>query len=149
MKKPRRRIPCLFLDFDGVLHPNLPREEELFSRITLLSALANVTFEIVISSSWRFQYPLHEITGRFPPTLAEKIRDVTGPALDGRFSRWREIQAYATQAGIENFVALDDSAWSFPPNCPHLIVVPGAVGLTAELVSTTGARLRSLGARAP
>ena len=141
----QRPSPVLFLDFDGVLHPNLPKEDELFCRVPLLSALEEIDVEIVISSSWRFQSSLPELKQLFPPMLARKIVGVTGAALNGKYSRFREIQRYAIHADIsENFIALDDSHWWFPPHCRQLIVCDGAIGLTTDVASTTMARLQEM-----
>ena len=56
----------LFLDFDGVLHPNFSREKEYFNRIDLLlEALVGNTsgLEIIVSSSWRLHFTFAEILG--------------------------------------------------------------------------------------
>jgi hypothetical protein len=59
--------PTLFLDFDGVLHPNHAQDHQLFVWAPLLAdALEGCQVDIVISSSWRFQWDLPHIRTRLP-----------------------------------------------------------------------------------
>lgn len=62
--------PVLFLDFDGVLHPNLAAEGQMFSRAPLLAqALEGLHVDIVVSSSWRFQWELAQLRALLPAAL--------------------------------------------------------------------------------
>jgi len=59
----------LFLDFDGVLHSTRDNSQ-LFERLKLLMPLIDkYVFNIVISSSWRFQFNLQDIKNFFPIAL--------------------------------------------------------------------------------
>jgi hypothetical protein len=52
MMNPSRSRGALFLDFDGVLHPNLAAPQERFVRLPLLlEAIGDHPVDIVISSS--------------------------------------------------------------------------------------------------
>jgi hypothetical protein len=95
--------PVLFLDFDGVLHPNLAAEGQMFSRAPLLAqALEGLHVDIVVSSSWRFQWELAHLRALLPAALQAKVRGVTGPAYVGRHARWHEINAYCLPKGVAN-----------------------------------------------
>lgn len=127
----------LFLDFDGVLHPNLCAPEAWFTRSPLLEdALAHRELGIVISSSWRFQHSYRALVGRFSPALRPQFVGRTGEAFVGPHARYQEIRQWlAANAPAADWRALDDSAFEFPNHCPQLIRCDGSVGVTpAELV---------------
>ena len=68
----------LFLDFDGVLHSMSGYRNEPFCRLPLLEeVLVNADVDIVISSSWRFQYSLDELKGKLSQ-LGPKVVGTTG-----------------------------------------------------------------------
>ncbi len=122
--------PTLFLDFDGVLHPNHAQDHQFFGRAPLLAdALEGCQVDIVISSSWRFQWDLPHIRTRLPASLQPMVTGVTGPAHIGRHARWHEISAYCTANGIKNWRALDDAVFEFPKDCEQLIRCDGGRGL--------------------
>jgi hypothetical protein len=124
------RAPVLFLDFDGVLHPNLAAEGQMFSRAPLLEqALEGLHVDIVVSSSWRFQWELPHLRALLPAALQAKVRGVTGPAYVGRHARWHEINAYCAAKGVAHWRALDDAFFEFPKDCEQLILCEGGRGL--------------------
>jgi hypothetical protein len=128
----------LFLDFDGVLHPNLCLATEYFRRVPelrecLLSLPIHV--DIVVSSSWRFHHDLNELRAFFPDDMRGRIVATTGPAFIGKHSRYREIQAYLSKCrGAVKWCALDDSGWEFPENVQELLLCKGATGMMAAEV---------------
>ena len=120
----------LFLDFDGVLHPNLAPEDAYFGCAPALGELiGGVDLQVVISSSWRFHHPLPYILRQLPVTLRERVVGATGDAIPGRFARWEEIRAWCLRHGVTDWRALDDAAFEFPPGCPQLIRCDGARGV--------------------
>jgi HAD domain in Swiss Army Knife RNA repair proteins len=120
----------LFLDFDGVLHPNLAPEDGCFVRAPALAELIGGTgLQVVISSSWRFHHPLPHILDRLPAALRERVVGTTGEAIPGRFARWQEIRAWCQRHRASDWRALDDAAFEFPPGCPQLIRCDGALGV--------------------
>ena len=73
------RLPTIFLDFDGVLHTMANTGYKPFHQLGLLEReLSTVTcdFQIVVSSSWRFHYPLEELRGQLG-TLSGRVTGVT------------------------------------------------------------------------
>ena len=84
----------LFLDFDGVLHPaNKPGAA--FTQVQLLEqALAGSTCQLIISSSWRFHYPLEGLKQMLTDGLVHRMVDKTGPALAVKHARYQEIKAF-------------------------------------------------------
>ena len=120
-------VKIVYLDFDGVLHPSTPIDNALFCRAHLLeSVFENTTtssaVSIVISSSWRFTHSLASLKAKLPHFLAQRVMDVTGPAVIGKHARYQEITAHAyCNDVVVQWRALDDSYWEFPSNCQELI----------------------------
>lgn len=135
----------LYLDFDGVLHPNHCTPAQWLSHLPALSdCLSGIRFEvkIVISSSWRFHYDTKELVARFPVQLRSKVVGTTGEAFIGKHSRYEEIQAHLNQynRGMP-WCALDDCAWEFPSPCPELILCDGSKGLDTAVLAELTRRL--------
>ncbi|HJV52403.1 MAG TPA: HAD domain-containing protein [Noviherbaspirillum sp.] len=126
----------LFLDFDGVLHPfHRPQ-----GALELLPDFERVMrdypqVDIVISSSWREGYSLEELRAFFSEDIAARVVDVTPvlPITGHLFVREAEIAAWrkATGRAAEPWVAIDDCALFFSPDCAHLVLVDPRVGFNA------------------
>lgn len=126
----------LFLDFDGVLHPASAYATSPFMHAQALAeCLRPHECQIVISSSWRFQYSLNELLDMLPQTLAARVTGITGPAHIGALARYREIENYLNlhtrQKARLSWRALDDSNWEFPPRLPELILCNPNEGVTS------------------
>lgn len=135
MKKLEKSAKTIFLDFDGVLHPSLAEPEQLFAKAKLLGKLFESRRpDVVISSSWRFQLDIDDLIARLPTAVGSLVSGVTGPAHVGKHARWNEIQIYCQSHKINDWRALDDSAFEFPTGCTQLIRVDGAQGLTVREV---------------
>jgi hypothetical protein len=122
----------LFLDFDGVLHPNFSQEAEYFSRVPyLMKALEGFTndVEVIVSSSWRFHWPPDELLKMLPSSLADLVTGFTPEVEPGRFQRYREIRAYLQSLRSQpKWRALDDVAGEFPRGSSGLIHCDGRIG---------------------
>lgn len=150
----------LFLDFDGVLHTDGCEEAELFCFMPEFCAVMREVdplghLPIVISSMWRLDGTLPALRAHFPPDIARQIVGVTpelherdaqpaafGWALSGQRLggvRQRECQIWMqTYAPAGQWLAIDDQASCFDPQCPQLFVVPSvrfgrAQGLSAPV----------------
>ena len=78
----------LFLDFDGVLHSISGYRDEPFCRLPLLEeVLVDADVDIVISSSWRFQYSLEALKDRLGQ-LGPKVVATTGDPHVGSYPRF-------------------------------------------------------------
>ena len=138
----------LYLDFDGVLHPNMTTKSRRFIHLEALCCvlrngpqvasgrdavkLGSGLIEIVISSSWRFQFTLVELKAFFPMDLRQFVTGTTGPAFVGKHARWEEIRQHVRTHRVGDWRALDDSAFEFPRHCRELILCNGATGLMPE-----------------
>ncbi len=114
----------LFLDFDGVLHPEYdgqatPADVTAFCHLPRFEAVMrdHPDVEIVINSAWREHFPLDALRARFSPNIAARIIGATPvtPRLDGKYtpaSREGEILDWlaAADRAHEPWLALDDAA---------------------------------------
>jgi len=138
----------LFLDFDGVLHPDryaltnydpdrVFRSNEIFSQAPILAGLiTEFPCQIIISSSWRFTHSLEEMKAKLPKVLAKNVVGVTGDAYIGPYPRYNEIQEYLTSRNKSLFAwrALDDSKLEFPNGCTDLILCDPNTGITSKQI---------------
>ena len=138
----------IFLDFDGVLHPNFSQEGDYFSQTGfLLDALNGIAgdVEIIISSSWRFHWPKDVLLKKLPKPLALLVTGVTPMVEPGRHQRYREIHGYLrSRLGRLDWRALDDAANEFPKGCAELIECDGRVGLDDTSVAQLRKWLRQV-----
>ena len=121
----------VFLDFDGVLHPNFSTAEEHFVKAErLLAALDGFESEvaIVVSSSWRFQYEWRELLGVMPKAIGALAAGATPEVEPVRHQRYREIRAYLARRPMADWRAIDDDLLGFPGDCSNLIACDGRVG---------------------
>lgn len=138
----------LFLDFDGVLHPNryslsnydpdrVFTSNEIFSQAPVLAGLiTEFPCQIIISSSWRFNYNIDEIKEKLPKAIAKNVVGVTGDAYIGPYPRYNEIKEYliSRNKSLYEWRALDDSKIEFPNGCNDLILCDPNTGITSKQI---------------
>lgn len=132
----------LFLDFDGVLHPEPAPTRHYLCRMPLLEEILMdyPKVEIVISSAWRLDWTEEsmQIAGmkeHFSLLLRDRVVGVTPDhrqtsarqAPEGLADYLREWECMDwlrmhRPAGTP-YLMLDDRPWLFRPNNPHLMVV--------------------------
>lgn len=114
----------LFLDFDGVLHPEYEGQavpvDVAFCHLPRFEAVLRdfPQIEVVISSTWRHHLTLNQLRERFAADLRARIVGVTPTSADGASSRQqREMECLewlSTHRAIGTpWIALDDSAWLY------------------------------------
>lgn len=157
---------CLFLDFDGVLHPECCDEKTLFCFVPqFCEALRAVdpdgTIPIIISSMWRFDSSIATMRSHFPVDIARQIIGVTpdlsipegggiGICVQAGMTRERECKTWMRQhAPGGEWLAIDDRASYFSNNCANLFLVPGkfqdeGYGLNDSVAVEFEDRLRTL-----
>lgn len=119
----------VFPDFDGVMHPGLagtfiylPDFEDF------LAQYENVG--VVLSTSWREQYPIEELRALFRPSLRERVIGMTPVFGDAPGVRYSEILSWiAANRFAGGWAALDDDTSLFPAFCERLVVCNPARGL--------------------
>ena len=130
----RAKHKVVFLDFDGVLHPESGSPEKHFCFMTnfceaIESAGNKQDVSIVISSAWRLTSTFDQLVANFPHGFRAKVVGVT-PDLQASFefpagSRQREIEAWMEEhAPNGDWLAVDDRETLFAKSCPNLFLVP-------------------------
>lgn len=115
----------VFLDFDGVLHPVLPRDDLPAAEsqpFCYMPCFAQVIrdfpeTEIVICSTWRLHRNLEQLREYFPEDIRHRVMGVT-PSLvdDERFGgRQQEAMAWLDEHRPgANWIAMDDLTTAWP-----------------------------------
>lgn len=125
----------IFLDFDGVLHPdgigtfsNVPVFEKYLRQLPEV--------EIVISSTWREDHFLDELQQFFSPEYRHQITGVT-PFLEEGYDkggRLKEIHTYLAKENLDasncRWLAIDDLEHLFGADCPNLLLTDFTIGFT-------------------
>lgn len=148
-------MPVMFLDFDGVLHPEFCHESRYFECTHhLASACGECDLDIVISSTWRHKMDLDVLKARFPDSLAQRIVGATSAyaALEGLptkvmpFEREAECLGWmrANRPGHARWIAVDDRSWLYRPFCAELFLVDGKTGLNAAAAARLRHQVHSL-----
>ena len=140
----------IFLDFDGVLHPESCPERENFCFLpnfceAFREADPNAKVPLVISSLWRHHCTLSQIRDYFPAHVASQIVGVTPYMSEEQVKlvkdwapyggdqskichRQREVIMWMNaNAPLGRWLAIDDRASYFHKDTPHLFLVPKLV----------------------
>lgn len=157
----------LFLDFDGVLHPEHAPTRHYLCRLPLLEEILMdyPTVEIVVSSTWRLDWTeeskqIDGMKAHFSLALRDRVVGVTpdhgqSPAalapdgLGGYLREWECVDWLRTHrpAGTP-YLMLDDRTWLFRPNNPYLMTVDCDDGFLPENEAELRNRLDSMAAHA-
>lgn len=135
----RGPAPVVFLDFDGVTHPECCKTERLFTSVPLIEEVLrrHTSVEVVISSSWREHHPLSELRAFFSHDMSHRVVGVTPVAPRHRAepspAAVRETECLtwlAANRPDHPWIAIDDVPWIFSPGCPNLLLTHHRVGFT-------------------
>ncbi len=129
----------IFLDFDGVTHPECSRPEQLFTCLYLIEDVlrAHPCVDVVISSSWRIARPLEQLRQHFSHDIAPRVIGCTPISTRHKAElaelhlRELEIRSWLqTHAPKRPWVAIDDVPWLFSVGCPNLFLTNTRTGFT-------------------
>lgn len=158
----------LFLDFDGVLHPDevfitptgpqLRGSGELFMWAPLLeeTLVSHPDVKIVLSTSWVRQLGFSKAKKRLPPSLQARVIGSTWHSSMSKewadqiwwdqTSRHGQILKYVARARITKWLALDDDAegWSKDKLNLLLLTDPEKGLTTPNLIKALNARIDGL-----
>lgn len=149
-------MPILFLDFDGVLHPEHCHESKHFCCLPILEdALRRVPeCKMVITSTWRLENSLAALQSRFSRDIAARVEGVTPmfselkqvPDTLVNYPREAECHAWRWANGVPHlpWLAVDDRSWNYRPFCDSLLLVDGSTGFTGLNGGQLVTRLREL-----
>lgn len=130
----------VFLDFDGVLHPDpCTDRRRLFEHAGRLAQSLAPFAEVglVLSTAWRTVRPFDELLGILPAGLSERIVDRT--PIFGSFKARPNLVPYRRHAEcvqwladnhLQNadWLALDDRPDEFAPYCDNLLTCHSDIG---------------------
>lgn len=141
----------IFLDFDGVLHAMPSWQHEVFEHLPVLVDVLRQfpELEVVISSSWREHHSLDALKEFFPEDIQHLVVGVTPILGNGAASnpaeRQREIEAWlqASRPAGTSWVAIDDWAAGFEPNCPNLLLTQSKRGFQATEAEVLKAMIKT------
>jgi hypothetical protein len=148
-------IACIvFLDFDGVTHPEPCYADSAFCCLPLIEAVLREfpAVEVVISSSWREQHTLDDMRAFFAPDIARRVVAATPvvshmnrfwlPGHAPKYPRQWECQQWlkVNRVGSFPWLAIDDRGYWFEPDCKHLLLTDSSRGFSEH----DAERLRSM-----
>lgn len=141
----------LFLDFDGVLHPEGVGPELEFCHLENFEALMRRYPQvlIVLSTSWRVHFPLAKLITFFSSDLQDRIVGATPPLQElatARGHRQRECEQWlVANAPGAPWLAVDDRANYFDSDCSELVLLPhvhaGGTGLEGKALALLEQRI--------
>ncbi|MHB8914867.1 MAG: HAD domain-containing protein [Thiobacillus sp.] len=138
-------MTVLFLDFDGVLHPDsvYQRSNGAIEMYSMLADEGHALFEycgylidilkryphihLNLSTSWvRVLRSVDKAKGYLPPALADKVLGAVWhpgePASWASLSRYEQIIRFVRRYHLTRWVAIDDDAKGWPSNQSHRLV---------------------------
>lgn len=138
--------PLLFLDYDGVLHPDavyldtqnrpfLKGSGELFMWVPhLVDALdARPDIRIVLSTSWARQYGLEGAAAYLPPALRERVVASCASPRRRWLPKYAEVQNFVKSHAIapDQWIAVDDDDYGWSHEAQrNLVLCDPIVGLS-------------------
>jgi hypothetical protein len=142
----------LFLDFDGVLHPEVCAYSLLFCHLPLLENLLRdfPDVEIVVTSTWRRAKSLDELQALFSEDIGRRVIGVTPLWFEVRelyesigYQRQAEVEGWLQETGrlLEKWVAIDDHAGLFKPSLPNLVLCAPDVGIDEAVLKQLAGKL--------
>lgn len=146
----------LFLDFDGVLHPEHCHASKHFCCLPILEDALRRAPEckLVITSTWRLEQTVEALRQRFSRDIAVRIAGVTPmfselkqvPNTLISYPREAECHAWRWANGVPHlpWLAVDDRSWNYRPFCNSLLLVDGSTGLTGHTGSQLLTRLQQM-----
>ncbi len=144
----------LFLDFDGVLHPQydgVPTPVgEVFCHLSLFESIMRdfPPAEIIISSTWRYQFSIEELRSKFSPDIAARIVGMTPQTEQDE----REYVQARREVEILEWLAISgrsDAAWLFDKHRDRLVHCTWYVGLNDTVEFKLRSALASLVSQHP
>ena len=137
----------LFLDFDGVLHPDPPSSQHpLWCCASLLSEWLDrhPDVGVVVSSTWRKGRTVEQLKMLLPPAIGTRVIGATPAETVELYTRQVECETWMknNQSPWVPWMALDDRAWNFRPFEPRLVLTDRRTGLVPADVAKLEAAFR-------
>ena len=139
----------LFLDFDGVTHPDPCHKDEYFRQLPLVEDVLreHPHVNVVISSSWRYDHRLSELQAFFSSDVRTRVIDVTPSVARTDDEGWipqdllQHHREWECRKWIRQhrppdtpWLVIDDAAEWFTPECAHLLTTQSELGFQSEQI---------------
>lgn len=129
----------VFLDFDGVLHPDPCRDDQLFEHSPRVARVLDEFPEasVVLSTSWRTFLGFDQLTHPLDESLRRRVIGVTPRFADCKpvpqlvpYRRQAECMQWLINNGMADspWIALDDRPSWFEPYCEQLVACDALLG---------------------
>lgn len=131
----------LFLDFDGVLHPDevyIVRGKDVvlrcdghnlfeYAELLIDALMPYPDVRIVLSTSWVHALSLDEAKARLPEGLQSRVTGATYYTASNKFewnslTRYQQIMHYVHRYNVQNWLAIDNDASGWPEDKRHHLV---------------------------
>ena len=155
-----RQMNCiLFLDFDGVMHPDPCPKKSFFCQLPLIEAVLRELpqVDIVVSSSWRYDHQLEELKAFFSPDIRPLVIDVTPtvartndegwipPHLLQHHREWECRKWLRQHRDVDTpWLAIDDVSEWFVPDCEHVLLTQSELGFQSNQTSQLRDMLKAI-----
>jgi len=128
----------IYCDIDGVLHRWPCPPEQMFDPVCiarLADAIQGHNAGLVITSTWRLEWPLKQLQGRLGPlgaTLVGVTPEIDDPFL--KFGRYHEVLRHRERFAPtgSRWLAIDDEPGRYPDHLDNLILTDPKVGFSEE-----------------
>ncbi|WP_312841362.1 HAD domain-containing protein [Delftia tsuruhatensis] len=149
-------MKTLFLDFDGVIHPEFCHESRHFCCLPMFEQVLRrcKDWDVVITSTWRLQRSFESLRAVFSGDVASRVLGVTPRFAELNdvpnsllgYEREAECNAWLRENDriVFPWLAIDDRSWLFRPFNSSVFLVDGKTGLTAEVAEELTERLLKL-----
>ena len=149
-------VKTLFLDFDGVIHPEFCHESRHFCCLPMFEQVLRrcKDWDVVITSTWRLQRSFESLRAVFSGDVASRVLGVTPRFAELNdvpnsllgYEREAECNAWLRENDriVFPWLAIDDRSWLFRPFNSSVFLVDGKTGLTAEVAEELTERLLKL-----
>lgn len=143
----------LFLDFDGVTHPLHCHESKHFSRLAGIEAVLRTcpSVEVVLSTTWRLQYPFDHLRGKFSGDIQPRVVGATEaaytlpewPSRLNAYPRHKEAHHWMlnNRNASDRWLAIDDRAYLFRPFSDAVIECDPRTGADDQVLARLAVRL--------
>ena len=147
----------LFLDFDGVTHPLHCNESRHFSRLAGIEGVLRACpyVEVVLSTTWRLQYPFDHLQGTFSRDIQPRVVGATEaafmlpewPSRLNAYPRHKEAHHWmlTNRDASDRWLAIDDRPYLFRPFSNVVIECVPETGADEQVLARLKNRLREMG----
>jgi hypothetical protein len=152
----------LFLDFDGVTHPDPCSNDQYFRQLPLIEGVLRQwpSVEVVISSTWRYDHDLEGLRRYLSPDIRSRVIDVTPTVRLNDDEGWvpRHLLAHHREWECRKWmrqhrppgaawIAIDDATGWFVLGCANLLSTESTSGFLPGHAAVLNQMLKDIAER--